>query len=161
MTTDTPQATPIEEVFEGLIEDITSSLANLNPEDKVYRCADGSVIKIKAILEADDMSTPSNPGQHGNLARVSLTGSMCNSAGKALIRDGQAVVWILNQTHHFKAEGDDSPLQHLEAARRRCVAQTLRAEKHYQLLHGYQEGIPSLGLATRAQFTERKLAEGK
>lgn len=148
-------------LLDGLIVDITASVNDVNPEDTIYKCADGTFVKVKTILEDQDESTPHNPGNHGHIAKVSLTGSICNSQGKALVRDGKPVIWILDQTHHFKAEGDDNPLEMLDLARRRCVAQTLRAEKHFQMLQGSQEGLKAPGLVSRGDFTQRKLMEGQ
>lgn len=139
-----------------LLSDVTDEFSDLAPEDRIYRAADHTLVKVKALITE---SPPDLGGVSlGYVAVISLTGSICGADGKALRRDGEPIVWRLNYRHYLKAEGDDRPAEKLEEARRFCAVQTLRAEKAYQLLNTYRES-PLPGLVTAADYAARKAAE--
>lgn len=142
----------------GLPEDITHTLADISPEDTVYRTADGWVVKVKTLYEHPGAD---QGGVHGNILRFHLSGSICGKDGKALRRaDGSLAVWTLGQTAHTKAENASAidPGPDLEFQRWRCAAEAIRAEKNHALVLERAEGAQP-GLATVAAFKARRAAE--
>lgn len=138
---------------ELMLQDITEQLSGLSQEDRVYRTASGFVVKVKALLDTE------YGGQHGNVARVWLSGSICGEDGKALRReDDRPAVWNLLRSHHFLAHGEDDAEGSLNMARAMCAADTVRAEKTHRVLNSHTEGAKA-GLVTLAQHQQRKAAE--
>jgi hypothetical protein len=137
---------------------VTDRFSDLAPEDAIYETADGYLVKVKTLW--DDTSIEDDPA----LARASLhgaekfrvTGAIVGADGKALRREcGQHAVYNLGQTHTHHADRLENPTAGLELARLRCVAATVRAEKHYQMLHGgYAPGIARI-----SEQAARKAAE--
>lgn len=124
---------------------VTDRFADLAPEDAIYETADGYLVKVKTLW--DDTSIEDDPALvrasvHG-AERFRVTGSIVGSDGKALRREcGKHAIFDLGQSHSHHADRLENPTAGLELARLRCVAATVRAEKHYQMLHGgYAPGI--------------------
>lgn len=137
---------------------VTSRFDDLAPEDTIYETPDGYLIKVKTLW--DDEVVLSDP----RLARRSthgaecfrVTGAIVGADGKALRRDcGQHAVHDLKRTHTHHADKFEDPTIGLERARLKCVEDTVRAEKHYQMLRGGY----SPGVVTISSQAERKAAE--
>lgn len=124
---------------------VTDRFADLAPEDAIYETADGYLVKVKTLW--DDTPIEDDPelvraSVHG-VERFRVTGSVVGADGKALRREcGKHAIFNLGQSHSHHADRLENPTAGLELARLRCVAATVRAEKHYQMLHGgYAPGI--------------------
>lgn len=137
---------------------VTPRFADLAPEDAIYETADGYLVKVKVLW--DDTPVADDPGlayrsQHG-AERFVVTGSIVGADGKTLRRDtGDHAIHDLRRGHTHHADRDQDPAIGIEIARLKCVADTVRAEKHYQMLAGgYTPGLVSKG-----QQAARKAAE--
>lgn len=142
----------------ALPRNVTGRFSDLAPEDAVYETTDGYLIKVKVLW--DDTAITDDPGlayrsQHG-AERFTVTGSIVGADGKTLRRDtGDHAIHDLRRGHTHHADRDQDPAIGIEIARLKCVADTVRAEKHYQMLAGgYTPGVVSKG-----QQAERKAAE--
>lgn len=140
------------------IVNVSSQFADLNPEDAIYETDEGYLVKVKTIW--DDTPVEPDPmlavgSQHG-AERFLVTGSIVGADGKALRRDdGRHAVHDLKRSHVHNADRLEDPSVGLEFARLKCVEDTVRAEKHYQMLRGGY--APALGRLTA--FRARKAAE--
>lgn len=137
-----------------LATDITDKTDGLAQEDRLFRTADGFVIKVKCVLNPPDPRTPDH------VAYVTLSGSVCGADGKALKRrDGSLAVWELKRSHVFMAHGDDDPMASLQESRLKCVLDTIRAEKARQAITDHVEGVTP-GMVTAAAFQQKREAAG-
>lgn len=130
--------------------DVTESIPDLAPEDRVFLTAEGYRVKVKAVLS--DETSPI-----GAFVFM-LSGSIVGEDGKALRRSsGSPAVHDLRRTHHQMSDAMSDPVIGLTAARLSCVADTVRAEKHRDLIKAAVTG--GAGLATAAAQAARKAAE--
>jgi len=130
--------------------DITESIADLAPEDRVFLTADGWRIKVKVVLSDETSAIGAGVFQ--------LSGSIVGEDGKALLRSGGApAVHSLGRTHHQLSHKMSDPVMGLHAARLECVAETITAEKHRDLIKATVKG--EAGVATASGQAARKAAE--
>lgn len=141
------------ELRRALVElvDVTADVVGLAPEDRIYRAADGSLVKVKAF-DDDEVD-------HGFAASVILTGSICGADGKALKRsDDTPAVWRRGVRHNVVGDAPGDPAGEIEAARRRCVLITLSAERQKAGVRDAADG-PTQGIVRRSAYKARKRAE--
>lgn len=129
---------------------VSADTPDLNAEDQVYETDDGYRVKVKVLWES--------LSEHG-AEMFLVTGAIVGSDGKAKLRaDGSPAVHQLGRRHYLYSDAMVDPVVGLEKARLACVAETVRAEKHHQMIGGY--GAQAQGLASQAAFMARKAAEG-
>lgn len=129
------------------VVDVTDQLADLNPEDRVYRTADGFFVKVKTLHDEAFSG-------HGR-ETFRLSGSICGPDGKALRRpDGSPVVLDMQRMHQHLAHSAQPVEAGLDQARGLCIAETVQAERNAQVLRGTAVGVASL-----QAFNARKKAE--
>ena len=137
-------------------QDVTDEFVDLAPEDRIYRTAEGWLIKVKVLWDdTQDDELGSVAGSFHGAERFFVTGSIVGLDGKALRRaDGRLAVYNQSHRHHHHADALQDPELGLEIARLACVEATVTAEKHHQMVSGYRPGFTSVS-AQRA----RKAAE--
>lgn len=136
---------------------VSQRFPDLAPEYQVYETDDGYLVKVMTLWDdapLDDPEYPGTPSAHGR-ERFLISGSIVGPDGKAKRRnDDTFAVHDLRRQHYHHADREEDPAIKLEAARLLCVADTVRAEKGYQQIAAYTEGLVSVS-ARRA----RKAAE--
>lgn len=148
----------IEGAASLLPRNVTTWFADLAPEDAIYQTSDGYLVKVKVLWDDTPVAHDGDlayRSQHG-AERFVVTGSIVGADGKTLRRDtGDHAIHDLRRGHTHHADQDQDPTIGIEVARLKCVADTVRAEKHYQILRGgYTPGLVSKG-----QQAARKAAE--
>lgn len=137
---------------------VTDRFTDLAPEDAIYETSDSYLVKVKTLWDdtpVEEDPTLARASVHG-AERFHVTGSIVGADGKAMRREcGKLAIHDKGQTHTHHADKFENPTAGLELARLRCVADTVRAEKHYQMLHGgYAPGIARI-----SEQAARKAAE--
>lgn len=134
-----PKAAPDLDVVE-----VTDEFEGLAPEDKVYRTAEGYLVKVKCVR---------GPSGHG-AEDIHVTPSIVGRDGKALRReDGELCIHREGVSHTHKADAFHEPEIALEISRRLAVRAGVNAERHYQMLNR------TAHVVTRDQLAARKAEE--
>lgn len=131
--------------------DVTGDFVDLAPEDRVYRDASGYLVKVKVILSDETSRMGAEVFQ--------VTGAIIGADGKALRReDGKLAVYDRGRTHHQLSHAMSDPVVGLEAARLACVDDTVRAERHHQMIKAAAQSGEA-GVVTARMQADRKAAE--